>query len=57
MYFPNFLVTSFKKFWESEYKMFKLAIKGIWKNKEFLKISKIHAGIWQMLFKNKKNNF
>ena len=39
-------------FWQSEHKILKLAIKGTWKkNKAFLKISKIHLVIWQMLVK------
>ena len=47
-----FWVTSFKMFWRSEHKILKLAIKGTWKkNKAFLKISKIHLVIWQMLVK------
>ena len=45
MHFPNILATSFKNLCDSEYKMFKLAIEGILKNKEFLTISKIHSGI------------
>ena len=45
-FFPNFVGISFKKIWRFEYKMFKLAIKGISKNKLFLKISIICSGIW-----------
>ena len=53
--FLIFLVTSFKKLWVSEQKMFKLAIKRFKKTETFLKTSKIHSGIWQILvtLKNK----
>ena len=53
--FLIFLVTSFKKLWVSEQKMFKLAIKRFKKTETFLKTSKIHSGISQILvtLKNK----
>ena len=51
-FFFLFWVISFEKFWRSEHKLLKLAIKRTWKkNKAFLKISKIHLVIWQMLVK------
>ena len=53
--FPTFLITPFKTLSGSKHKIFKPAIKGILKNQEFLKTSKIHSGIWHMLLKIQKN--
>ena len=49
-----FFITSFKALYRSEHKN---VHQGVFKNKAFLKISKIRLIIWQMLVKSKKKIF